>query len=314
MIVVVTPPATEPLTLAEVQAHCRIDDTNQEPAPSAPTAALVSPAAAGNVDNGAHRYLVTYVTADGETQAGVASAAVTVADKTVNGKVLVSGIPLGGALVTSRKVYRTAAGGSTYLLLATIADNTTTTYTDNIADASLGAGAPTTNTTGDPLLNMLIIAARQHAEQELKRYLVTQTLDAYFHEFPDADDDEDLRFNLPPLQSVTNITYTDIDGVEQTLAASQYLVDSVSRPARIEPAYGVVWPSCREQMNAVKIRFVAGYGSASDVPACIKNWMLVRIKTLWDQRDQLVKQLGLPTFEPAFVDGLLDPERVAGRV
>ena len=314
MIVVVTPPATEPLTLDEVAAHCRIDDTNQENAPSAPTAALATPPVAGNVDNGAHRYLVTYVTADGETQAGVASAAVTVADKTVNGQVALTGIPLGGASVTARKLYRTLAGGTTYALVATIANNTATTYTDNIADASLGVGAPTTNTTGDPLLIMLIQAARQHAEQELRRYLITQTLDAYFHEFPDADDDAHLRFNLPPLQSVTSITYLDIDGVTQTLAASQYVVDAVSRPARIEPAYGVVWPASREQMNAVKVRFVAGYGAASAVPACIKNWMLMRIKTLWDQRDQLTKQLGMPVFEPSFVDGLLDPERVTGRV
>ena len=314
MIVVVTPPATEPITLAEVAAHCRIDDTNQENAPSAPTAALASPAAPGNVDNGAHRYLVTYVTADGETQAGVASATTTVADKTVNGQIALTGIPLGGASVTARKLYRTLAGGTTYALLATIANNTATTYTDNIADASLGVGAPTTNTTGDPLLNMLIQAARQHAEQELRRYLITQTLDAHFHEFPDADDDEHLRFNLPPLQSVTSITYVDIDGATQTLASSQYLVDAKSRPARIEPAYGVVWPSTREQMNSVTVRFVAGYGAASAVPACIKNWMLMRIKTLWDQRDQLTKQLGMPVFEPAFVDSLLDPERVRSRV
>lgn len=314
MIVVVTPPATEPLTLDEAAAHCRIDDTNTESAPSAPTAALAATPVAGNVDNGAHRYLVTYVTADGETQAGVASSAVTVADKTVNGQVALTNIPLGGASVTARKLYRTLAGGATYALLATIANNTATTYTDNIADSALGVGAPTTNTTGDPLLNMLITAARQHAEQELRRYLITQTLDAYFHEFPDEDDDEDLRFNLPPLQSVTSITYVDIDGVTQTLAPSQYLVDAKSRPARIEPAYGVVWPATREQMNAVTVRFVAGYGAASAVPACVKNWMLMRIKTLWDQRDQLTKQLGMPVFEPSFVDGLLDPERVTGRV
>jgi len=314
MIVVVTPPATEPVTLAEVMAHCRIDEANQEPAPSAPTVALASPVAAGNVDNGAHRYLVTFVTAEGETQAGVVSSAVTVVDKTVNGQAALTAIPLGGSSVTARKLYRTAAGGSTYLLLATIADNTTTTYTDNITDASLGAGAPTTNTTGDPLLNILIVAARQHAEQVLRRYLITQTVDAYFHEFPDADDDEHLRFNLPPLQSVTSITYTDIDGVEQTLDSSRYLVDAVSRPARIEAAYGLVWPSTREQMNSVRVRFVAGYGDAANVPACIKNWMLMRIKTLWDGRDQLVKQLGMPVFEPSFIDSLLDSERVVGRI
>lgn len=311
MIVVVTPPATEALTVAEAAAHCRLDDTNTENAPSAPTATLATTPVAGNVDNGAHRYLVTYVTADGETQAGVASAAVTVADKTVNGQVALTGIPLGGAAVTSRKLYRTLAGGTTYALLATIANNTATTYTDNIADSALGAGAPTANTTGDPMLNILIQAARQHAEQELHRYLVTQTLDAYFHEFPH---DSHRRFYLPPLQSVISITYTDNDGVEQTLAASQYRVDAISRPARVEPAYGVVWPSSLDQMNAVKIRFVAGYGAASVVPACIKNWMLMRIKTLWDQRDQLTKQLGMPVFEPSFVDALLDPERVQGRV
>lgn len=306
-LVVVTPPTTEPLTLAEVTRHCRLDETNQEPAPSAPTVALVSPAVAGNVDNGAHRYLVTYVTADGETQAGVASAAVTVADKAVNGKVLVSGVPIGGASVTARKLYRTAAGGSTYMLLATIADNTTTTYTDNIADASLGAGAPTTNTTGDPELNMLISAARQHVEPYLKRKLITQTLDFYLDRFPC------WTLQLPvPIQSVTAITYFDSNGVEQTLATDQYLVDSTTEPARITPAFGLVWPVTQYRNNAVKVRFVAGYGSASAVPQCVKNWMLIRIKTLWDQRDQNVKQLGMPTFEPAFVDSLLDSEIVRG--
>lgn len=303
-LVVVTPPATEPLTISEVTAHCRIDDTNQENAPSAPTAALASPAAPGNVDNGAHRYLVTYVTADGETQAGVASAAVTVADKTVNGQVALTNIPLGGASVTTRKLYRTLAGGTIYALLATIANNTVTTYTDNIADASLGVGAPTANTTGDPMLNMLITAARQHAETYLKRALITQTVDLHLDHFPC------WGMSLPPLQSVTAITYFDSNGVEQTLAADQYLVDSTTQPARITPAFGLVWPVTQYRNNAVKIRFVAGYGAASAVPSCVKNWMLIRIKTLWDQRDQLTKQLGMPVFEPSFVDSLLDPEIV----
>jgi len=300
MIVVVTPPTSEPVTLDEVTAACRLDATNQEPAPYAPIAILASIPAAGNVDNGAHRYLATYVTAAGETQAGVASAAVTVTDKTVNGQVVMT-VPVGGALVTSRKLYRTLAGGSTYYFLATIANNTATTYTDNIADSSLGAGAPTTNTTGDPLLIMLIQAARQHAEQELGRAIMPQTLDAHFDEF------NHCGFTLPPLNSVTSITYVDTDGTTQTLAANQYQVDAASIPARIVPAYAVVWPTTREQLNAVTIRFAAGY---TTVPACIKNWMLMRIKTLWDGRDQLAKQLGMPVFEPSFIDGLLDSERV----
>lgn len=304
-IVVYSAAATEPITVAEAQAYCRIDASNQEPAPVAITVALST--GAGNVNAGAHRYLATFVTADGETQGGDVSAAVTVIDAAVNGKVSLSGIPLGGSFVTARKIYRTAAGGSNYMLLATISDNTTTTYTDNIADASLGAGAPTSNTTSDPLMGSFIAAARAHAEQELGRYLVTQTLDAYFDEFPHCG------FTLPPLQSITAITYTDTDGATQTLAADQYFVDAVSKPARIEPAYGVYWPSTRQQKNAVKVRFVAGYGAASAVPQCIKNWMLLRVSTLWENRSQLVVgSYGPVQLPPSFVDSLLDPERVRG--
>ncbi len=299
--VVYSAPASEPVSVAEVKHFCRIDEVNQEPAPGALTVALGS--GAGNVDNGVHRYVVTFVTSDGETQAGDISSSVTVADKTVNGKVSLSAIPVGGSIVTSRKIYRTAAGGSTYLLLTTIADNTTTTYADNTADSSLGAEAPSTNTTGDQLLNVLIKSARQYAEQLLGRYLITQTVDLYLDEFPTQ------AINMRPLQSVTEITYVDTAGDTQTLSAADYIVDSTGSPARITPAYGVSWPSTRDQVNAVKVRFVAGYGSASAVPQCVRNWMLMRIKQLYDQRDMINVGNIVTEFPQAYVDGLLDPER-----
>ena len=296
-----TAPATEPLTVVEVMAHARIDAGNTEPAPTALTAALISPAAAGTVDNGAHRYRVTFVTADGETEGGTVSSAVTVTDKTVNGKVSLTAIPVGGALVTARKLYRTAAGGTVYMLLATIADNTTTTYTDNIADSSLGAGAPSTNTTADPLLSRLVTGARTTAERITRRALVTQTWDLCLDAFPAWE----IGIPKPPLQSVTSITYVDTNGVTQTLPADQYMVDIKSEPARIVPAFGVVWPVTRWQPNAVTVRFVCGYGVAAAVPAGIKNWMLVRIKQMYENREATM--VGpLSEFPRAFVDGLLD--------
>ncbi len=63
------------------------------------------------------------------------------------GGVLVSAIPTGPAGVTARRLYRSTTYTVVPLkLLATLADNTTTTYLDALADASLGATAPTVGT------------------------------------------------------------------------------------------------------------------------------------------------------------------------
>ena len=61
-------------------------------------------------------------------------------------QVSLSSLPLGAAAVTGRKIYRTAAGASQLKLLATVAGNVTTTYTDAAADATLGANVPTSDT------------------------------------------------------------------------------------------------------------------------------------------------------------------------
>lgn len=60
----------------------------------------------------------------------------------------ITNIPIGGTGVTGRKVYRTVAGGSQLKLRGTIGNNTDTSLIDDIADASLGANVPTSDTSG----------------------------------------------------------------------------------------------------------------------------------------------------------------------
>jgi len=117
-------------------------------APATAMTAALAGAGAGNVDNGTHAYKVSYVTPIGETTLGTLAVTVAVADKTTNGQVSLSSVPVGDTVVTARKIYRSKAGGGPYYLLATIADNTTTTYTDNTADSSLVTLDPGNNTTG----------------------------------------------------------------------------------------------------------------------------------------------------------------------
>jgi fibronectin-binding autotransporter adhesin len=114
--------------------------------PGAPTVAVNT--TAGNL-TGNYQYRITYVTSQGETGLGTASAVVSPSGEQVN----LSAIPTGtSGVVTQRKIYRTLAGGTTYYFLATISDNVTTTYTDNIADGSLTTLANAQNTAGGRIL------------------------------------------------------------------------------------------------------------------------------------------------------------------
>ncbi len=95
---------------------------------------------AGN-PNGDYRYKITYVNSQSvEGNPSTASTTFSVVSKIIS----LTSIPVAPQShgVSSRNIYRTVAGGSSYLRVATISDNTTTSYNDNITDASLGAAAP----------------------------------------------------------------------------------------------------------------------------------------------------------------------------
>lgn len=125
------------------------------PTPSTACTAALSAAGAGNIDNGTHSYKVTFRRSVSDTdyiESGGSSASnvVTVTDKTTDGKISLTAIPLGATGTYSRRLWRTKAGGSTYYLLAEITDNTTTIYADNIADSSLVTVLGTGVTIDDP--------------------------------------------------------------------------------------------------------------------------------------------------------------------
>ena len=109
-----------------------------------PTTTSVIASQAAGVLTGDYRYKVAWV----NSQSVVGDVGPTTATFTAAGATLrLSTIPVAPQSygVAERRLYRTAAGGSTYKFVATISDNTTTTYDDNNADSALGANAPTDN-------------------------------------------------------------------------------------------------------------------------------------------------------------------------
>jgi uncharacterized phiE125 gp8 family phage protein len=179
----------------------------------------------------------------------------------------------------------------------------------------------------DAYVTALITAARQGAEHITGRALMLQTLELALDEFRDADEPcrrlqgpHSYRVTLPrpPLVSITSVTYIDQDGASQTLpvydvlnpVAHAYQLDSYSQPARIVPAYGTCWPAIRCQPNAVVVRYQAGYANSAAVPQEIKNWMLLRIGALYENRESVAVDMRVVMVEMPFVDSLLDPYRV----
>lgn len=190
----------------------------------------------------------------------------------------------------------------------------------------------------DALISALIIAARQAAETITRRAIAQQQWKIVGDRFPSpmagrlteywlgqqwglsgmnsqsvflptGRTGYELILPFPPVQTVDSIKYIDTYGVQQTLPAINYLVDNVSEPARVAPAYGYAWPTTQQRINAVEVTFTAGY-SAGQIPEGIKAWIKIRIGSLYENREEVALLNRGHITELPFVDGLLDPFRV----
>jgi uncharacterized phiE125 gp8 family phage protein len=132
----------------------------------------------------------------------------------------------------------------------------------------------------DEYISNLIAAARRHCESFQGRAYVAQTWDLYLNAFPCSC----IKMPLPPLQEISFIKYMDSGGVFQTLDPSGYVVDVFSEPGLICRAYGNSWPATYPEINSVQIRFIAGYGTAVDVPQEVKHAILLKVADLYEHR------------------------------
>ena len=165
-----------------------------------------------------------------------------------------------------------------------------------------------TVTSEDDMLTAMITAARQECENLLRRRLITQTWEQVEDDFPGNR----LELAEGPVQSVTSVKYTSDAGSETTVSTSIYQVSTGRPVARLSLKYNRLWPSgVLDQDDAVRIRYVVGFGDAADdVPMAIRQWIIQRVTTMWNNRDQVI--VGASAVNLPFVDCLLDPYRVAG--
>lgn len=154
-------------------------------------------------------------------------------------------------------------------------------------------------------ITTLIKVARESCEIEARRAFFTQTWEYTLDCFPAI-----ITVPLPPLQSVTSITYYDTGGDEQTLSTDDYQIDAISEPGRIAPSRLGSFPSTdSETLNAVKVTFVAGWDDEANIPEEIQH----AIKLLgahWFEHLEQVTMEGTPKELPFAVKMLLNHIKV----
>jgi uncharacterized phiE125 gp8 family phage protein len=158
----------------------------------------------------------------------------------------------------------------------------------------------------DSLLTGLIQAAREYVEDYQNRALCTQTWELVLDSWPVRDY---VELPKPPLQSIVSIKYKDKAGTESTWADTNYIVDPDSFLGRVVLADGISWPTATlYPAGGIRIQFVAGYGLAADVPQTIRQAMLLLIGHLYENREAGTDRA--LTEIPFGVKSLLDMNRV----
>lgn len=156
----------------------------------------------------------------------------------------------------------------------------------SLPQAKRQCGLPDDFTYHDEELTRLISIVRNRAELFTGRQFLTATWDLYLDRWPC---DGTIFIPLPRLQSISSITYVDGDGASQTWSSSNYVVSTSREPGIVRLAYGVSFPTVRYQPDAIRVRFVAGYGSTSSaVPPGLVGAMLLLLRDLFENRSAVM--------------------------
>lgn len=148
----------------------------------------------------------------------------------------------------------------------------------------------------DTLITNLISVATSMAEHELGRALVTQSMKVNLDRFPRGP----IELFMPPVVSITSIQYEDENGATKTLDPINYqLVKDFQRP-RITAS---TWPVGSD----VEVIYQAGFGAIADVPAPIKQWILVHVSSMYENRESIGKPLATLPYVSRLIERYVVP-------
>ena len=159
----------------------------------------------------------------------------------------------------------------------------------------------------DAYIGGLIAAARTMLEGRIHRALVPQTVTFTAAAF----DYYGMKLPRTPYLGELAVEYVDAAGTLGPLDPAAYYLDTTVEPARIYPAPGLTFPATSTlDQRAVRITYQAGYASPADVPASLKQWILLAIGTLYEHRATVAAGVSIATLPEDFMQWLWQPYMV----
>lgn len=153
----------------------------------------------------------------------------------------------------------------------------------------------------DEVIKSRIRTARLWCESYTRHHFMRQTVTAYADSFDGCCNVCSLDLEAP-LLSVNSVKYIDANGIDTTLPADQYFVDTVSN--RITPIYNGSWPTPRPQPNSVRIEYLVGVAATSEVDERVKEAIKFIIGQ-WERYQNALEGGGYPPDFPNVAKSLL---------
>lgn len=139
------------------------------------------------------------------------------------------------------------------------------------------------DTTADDLyIAAAIAAARVHVEHHIGGALITQSWSLFTDALPPG---AAVRIPITPVAALTAVRLHRPDGTIAPLPTSHFQLDAASSPPRLllreTPTLGALRPA-----NGIEFVITVGFGAnPSDVPAPIRQAMLLLVAAIYEHRD-----------------------------
>jgi uncharacterized phiE125 gp8 family phage protein len=295
----ITPVATEPITLAEVKAQIRKDSGSY--ADDTATTQALTPASrnAGTYTSTgidlAGKLAVVNLNSGENTATGTVDAHIEESDDNATFADWTGGTFTQVTTSNDNAVQEIQYTGSKrYIRVVAVVANVACVFGVDVI-------TNTQDTSEDTLLTNFIKTAREYGEDFTGHAFAPQTIDYYLDDFPD---DDKIEWPFGPLTSVTSVKYKNYGGTETTMTVTtQYIADTDTFPGSVFLPYGEGWPDfVPYPVNAVVVRGVCGYTGSTQykLPDQFKQALLMHVGLLDKYRDQGIPDEDMKTINKLY--------------